>query len=219
MLDNFIEKVAESKSILELDLFPLVFPTRMFSPLDVSIVYPFENTKEYLENFYDFIDALRGTHSKDDQKKENFDNEIIDVPYSLLKQTALKKIGITNYQVDDNEWYDAVINKHDKSLSRYCKLEQIVNEAVKKKPHYLVLPELSIPRDWAWLISRKLIVNGISLITGVEYLHNTIKGNKFVRNSLMMFLTTDEFDIKVHVCLDKIKLKVLIVSLLRSEIL
>ncbi|MDP2850330.1 MAG: RNA-directed DNA polymerase [Sulfuricurvum sp.] len=196
VLDNFIEKVAESKSILKLDLFPLVFPTRMFSPLDVSIVYPFENTKEYLENFYDFIDALRGTHSKDDQKKENFDKEIIDVPYSLLKQTALKKIGITNYQVDDNEWYDAVKNKHDKSLSRYCKLEQIVNEAVKKKPHYLVLPELSIPRDWAWLISRKLIVNGISLITGVEYLHNTIKGNKFVRNSLMMFLTTDEYGYK-----------------------
>ncbi|MDD2950361.1 MAG: hypothetical protein PHU29_06185, partial [Sulfuricurvum sp.] len=196
VLDNFIEKVAESKSRLTLDLFPLVFPTRMLSPLDVSIVYPFENTKEYLENFYDFIDALRGTHSKDDEKKENFDNEIVEVPYSLLKQTTSKKVGITNYQVDDKEWYDAVKNKHDRSLSRYCKLEQIVNEAVKKKPHYLVLPELAIPREWAWLISRKLIVNGISLITGVEYLHNTIKGNKVVSNSLMMFLITDEFGYK-----------------------
>lgn len=190
-LDNsFVSTGAKIKKL------PLLFPTRPLSPLDLSILYPYptENSKtfDYSDTFSSFVDAIRGTHSKNTVNYTH-KNDYVEVKYDLLKNLNSIKIGISSYKIDDKQWNDAVKNKHDRSLYRYDQLEQIVSEAVKKKPHYLVLPELAIPRDWAWLISRKLIANNISLIAGVEYLHNKLHGMKIVHNSLMMFLITDEF--------------------------
>ncbi len=67
----------------------------------------------------------------------------------------------------------------------------MVNEAVRKKPDYLIFPELSMPQEWAWFISQKLLTNNISLITGVEYIHTFEEAQKTVHNSIMMFLVSD----------------------------
>jgi predicted amidohydrolase len=40
-----------------------------------------------------------------------------------------------------------------------------------RKPNYVVLPELSIPRDWSDAIAYVLAKNGIHVIAGIEYEH------------------------------------------------
>ena len=63
------------------------------------------------------------------------------------------------------------------------------------------MPELAIPQEWAWLISKKLLVNNISLVTGVEYIHDSQNidkktKQKIVHNSVMMFLISDDLGYK-----------------------
>lgn len=197
-IEKFLDKCAGTTK-QQFKQLPLIFPTRPLSPLDISILYPYPSEDsqayDYSDNFNSFVDAVRGTHSKE-ATEHSYTKEYVNVKFAPLKNPTSIKIGISSYKIDDQQWHDAVKDMHDRSLNRYEQLEQIVSETVKKKPHYLVLPELAIPRDWAWLISRKLLVNDISLITGVEYLHDKLHGVNVVHNSLMMFLLTDEFGFK-----------------------
>jgi hypothetical protein len=54
------------------------------------------------------------------------------------------------------------------------------------------LPELSIPQEWALYIAKKLLRSNISLIVGVEYIHLKNSDGKFVHNSIMKFLVSDD---------------------------
>lgn len=171
----------------------LFFPTRLFTPLDISIVLPNLKAKRFIK----LINALRGTHSEVSYKNKQFESklQVEEVCNKKLSNCKSVDVAITNFEVKDEYWKKSVIEQPIKTLERYSKIQHIVNDAVRKKPDYLIFPELSMPQEWAWLISQKLLANNISLITGVEYIH-TIKNiqeikQKIVHNSIMMFLVSD----------------------------
>ncbi|MEM5557446.1 RNA-directed DNA polymerase [Aliarcobacter cryaerophilus] len=171
----------------------LFFPTRLFTPLDISIVLPNLKSKRFIK----LINALRGTHSEVSYKNKQFESklQVEEVCNKKLANCKSVDVAITNFEVKDEYWKKSVIEQPIKTLERYSKIQHIVNDAVRKKPDYLIFPELSMPQEWAWLISQKLLANNISLITGVEYIH-TIKNiqeikQKIVHNSIMMFLVSD----------------------------
>lgn len=194
-LENYLPRISDFNKKIRNNAsnIPLVFPTRQFSPMDISIVSCLSEVNDK-ELFLGYVNSLRGSHSiyADSTKKNKDSKNIIHVSNKKLKDSKVVNVAITNFKVEDKYWEQSVIQKPIKSLSRYIQLEQIVKEAVKKRPDYLVLPELSIPQEWAWRISQKLLANGISLISGVEYIHSIENENKIVRNPVMLFLVSDD---------------------------
>lgn len=178
---NIVYKLINFK----IPIIPLILPTRLFSPLDVSIICPLLSNEDF-QLFRKFINTLRGTHIL--EEIENKEKEVVAVKNKSLNINNIN-IGITNFKVSYEYWEKSVIQKPIKSIERYSCLESIIKEAVKKKPDYLIFPELALPQEWAFLVAKKLLANNISLITGVEYIHN---GEGFVNNSLMMFLVSDD---------------------------
>jgi len=171
---------------------PLVFPTRLFSVVDISIISSLSENNYGLFKYY--VNYLRGNHTTTSELDINRDEDfhIEQIEYKYLSKAKKINIAITNFEVRDDYWKQSVIEKPVKTIKRYNQISQIVKEAVKKRPDYLVLPELAIPQEWAWLISKKLLSNNISLITGVEYIHTRKKGIKIVHNSIMKFLIADD---------------------------
>jgi hypothetical protein len=171
----------------------LFFSTRLFTPLDISIVLPDLKTKRFIK----LINSLRGTHSEVLDKKKQFESKlkVEEVCNKKLANCKSVDVAITNFEVKDEYWKKSVVKKPIKTLERYIRIQHMVNDAVRRKPNYLIFPELSIPQEWAWFISQKLLANNISLITGVEYIHNAEKiqeiNQKIVHNSIMMFLVSD----------------------------
>lgn len=204
--EYFQDKYNINKDLLEkfcinnfnLNKYVLIFPTRLLTPLDVSIAMPDINE----EMFIKIVNFLRGTHSKSLYKNKNYDIilDVVEVENKEFNKHKQIDIAITNYEVKNEYWEKSIIKEPIKSLERFINLQHIVNEAVIKKPNYLVLPELSIPQEWAWLISQKLLSNNISLITGVEYIHTIDEkkepNQKIVHNSIMMFLISDNIGFK-----------------------
>lgn len=176
-----------------LNEFSLFFPTRLFTPLDISIILPNLKTKRFIK----LINSLRGTHSEVSDKNRKYSSKlkVEEVANKRLAKCKSVDVAITNFEVKDEYWKKSVKEQPIKTLDRFSTIQHIVNEAVRKKPNYLIFPELAIPQEWAWLISQKLLSNNISLITGVEYIHTVEKiqetNQKIVHNSIMMFLVSD----------------------------
>ncbi len=196
---NQIREVVVSELKINISNLPLIFSTRLLNPLDLSIILNKENN-----GFVKIVNAIRGNNSDLGDKSTDVKQEDNDLKPNI-KRIGNKKlddaekvnVAITNFKVENSYWKDSVIEKPNKTLKRFQQLEEIVNEAVKKRPDYLVLPELAIPQEWAWLISKKLLINNISLITGVEYIHDIDKTKqKIVYNAVMMFLISDDLGYK-----------------------
>ena len=70
-------------------------------------------------------------------------------------------------------WTAAVMRMPDPDAERYARLCRLLDGVIAQPQHsrYLVLPELALPAHWFIRIARKLQGRGISLITGIEYLH------------------------------------------------
>lgn len=196
---NQLVKAINKEVKIGISNLPFIFSTRLLNPLDISIILNKEDSK-----FLKIVNAIRGNSSNTDdastntkEEKNNFKPRIQKVKNKKLDNIEKINVAITNFKVEDNYWKDSVIEKPNKTLKRFQQLEEIVNEAVRKRPDYLVLPELAIPQEWAWLISKKLLVNNISLITGVEYIHDVDTAKqKIVHNAVMMFLISDDLGYK-----------------------
>jgi hypothetical protein len=78
----------------------------------------------------------------------------------------------------------------DPDVERYGRLCRLLDGVIAQPQHsrYLMLPELALPAHWFIRIARKLQGRGISLISGIEYLH----ANKArVRNQVWVALSHD----------------------------
>jgi len=189
---EYIDKFNIVEGIKNLSNYPLIFPTRLFSALDISIVMSYSTEINSID-FKNYVNCLRGNHSLVDENSDsNSDDDIEKITNNYLSKAKKVNIAITNFKVNDVYWKKSVIQKPIKTVERYNQISQIVKEAVSKKANYLVLPELAIPQEWAWLISKKLLSNNISLITGVEYIHTEQESQKIVHNSIMKFLISDD---------------------------
>ncbi|WP_294883296.1 MULTISPECIES: reverse transcriptase domain-containing protein [unclassified Sulfurimonas] len=188
---QLLEETKQNDKHLRLNT--LIFSTRLFTPLDISIVLPDLDS----EKFINLVNSLRGTRSEVSDKNKKYECKLSVVEVRNKKLTHCKSVdvAITNFEVKDEYWKKSVREQPIKNLDRFITIQHMVNEAVRKKPNYLIFPELSMPQEWAWFISQKLLANNISLITGVEYIHTVEKtselNQKIVHNSIMMFLISD----------------------------
>lgn len=99
-------------------------------------------------------------------------------------------IAVSSWQTPLASWTASVTRMVEPDVQRYTRICRLINEvlAEKRSSRYLVLPELALPARWFVRIARKLYRSGISLISGVEYLHTT---KSRVRNQAWAALTHD----------------------------
>lgn len=165
----------------------LLFATRPFNLPELFIL----NKDVYLPQgqapMRAVVLALRGFNLN--EKMPCFDRHgVLHVPDS----TSPRKHGIavSSWQTHLDSWTAAVMRARDPDKDRYARLNRLL-DGVIAHPHesrYLVLPELALPAHWFIRIARKLQGRGISLITGIEYLHAS---KARVRNQVWASLSHD----------------------------
>ena len=82
-------------------------------------------------------------------------------------------IAVASWKTQMASWTAAVMRMPDPDAERYARLCRLLDGVIAQPQHsrYFVLPELALPAHWFIRIARKLQRRGISLITGIEYLH------------------------------------------------
>ena len=99
-------------------------------------------------------------------------------------------IAVTSWKTQMASWTASVMRMPDPDAERYARLCRLLDGVIAQPQHsrYLVLPELALPAHWFIRIARKLQGRGISLITGIEYLHAS---KARVRNQVWAALSHD----------------------------
>lgn len=82
-------------------------------------------------------------------------------------------IAVSSWKTEISSWIAAVTRMPDPDVERYARLCRLLDGVITQpqRSRYLVLPELALPAHWFIRVARKLQGRGISLITGIEYLH------------------------------------------------
>jgi len=172
----------------------LAFPTRPLRIDEIALVAP-----KVLENPYLFknaIMAFRGAKVISNKglgvqlKVPSNDEKLIyfSVP---TKDTEVIRVAVTSFQTTNAQWKAAAEGRADRSVERYRKLINLLNNVLQEKarPQYIIFPELSIPLRWALRISRKLATNNVSLLAGIEYRRD--RATNMLRNDCLVSLVTN----------------------------
>lgn len=115
-------------------------------------------------------------------------HEVLQIPDGQPKRRY--GIAVSSWKTQMASWTAAVMRMPDPDVDRYARLCRLLDGVIAQPQHsrYLVLPELALPAHWFIRIARKLQGRGISLITGIEYLHAS-KGR--VRHQVWAALSHD----------------------------
>lgn len=99
-------------------------------------------------------------------------------------------IAVSSWKTQMASWTASVMRMPDPDVERYARLCRLLDGVIAQPQHsrYLVLPELALPAHWFIRIARKLQGRGISLITGIQYLHAS---KARVRNQVWAALSHD----------------------------
>ncbi|UJF19124.1 RNA-directed DNA polymerase [Vibrio sp. SS-MA-C1-2] len=103
-------------------------------------------------------------------------------------------IALTNFQVTDDQYRNALLRLPDRSIERFEEINSLINKILKEKSEkkvkidYVVFPECSIPRRWAFNLAKNLSNHNISLICGLEIYQ---KNNFVVHNASLVSLATN----------------------------
>ena len=99
-------------------------------------------------------------------------------------------IAVSSWKTLMSSWTASVMRLPDPDADRYSRLCHLLDGVIGQPQHsrYMVLPELALPAHWFIRIARKLQGRGISLITGIEYLHAS---KARVRNQIWAALSHD----------------------------
>jgi hypothetical protein len=99
-------------------------------------------------------------------------------------------IAVSSWKTEVASWSASVMRMSDPDAERYARLCRLLDTLIAQpqRSRYFVLPELALPAHWFIRIARKLQGRGISLITGIEYLHAS---KARVRNQVWAALSHD----------------------------
>lgn len=99
-------------------------------------------------------------------------------------------IAVASWKTQMASWAASVMRMPDPDAERYARICRLLDSVIAQPQNsrYLVLPELALPAHWFIRIARKLQGRGISLITGIEYLHAS---KARVRNQVWAALSHD----------------------------
>ncbi|MBA6113572.1 Reverse transcriptase [Pseudomonas asiatica] len=165
----------------------LLFATRPFSITELFVlnkdVYVDAGQKDLREIVY----SLRGFRLS--EKTPRFDSHgVLHIPDGIPPPKY--GIAVSSWKTKMDSWVAAATRCPDPDAERYSRLCRMLDGVIAEpqKSRYLILPELALPAHWFIRIARKLQGRGISLITGIEYLHVS---KSRVRNQVWAALSHD----------------------------
>jgi len=165
----------------------LLFATRPFNLTELCLLLNDPFALATRDSLNEVVLALRGFSLNDDMPHWD-QQQTLQIP----RGDPREKIGITvsSWETHNKTCVASVMRKPDTGLNRYSRLNRLVNTVISQPEDtdYFILPELALPARWFMRLAHKLRGRGISLISGIEYLH--ARGNK-VRNQVWAALTHD----------------------------
>lgn len=176
----------------------LAFPTRPLTINEITAAAPsILKSRNLLRGA---IFALRGARTKAE------DGPLIVPVVGRSNQFMLSvpsgprpsaRVAVVSYMTKLKDWVAAFEGRPNKSLERYKRFNRAVNDILRseRKLDYVVFPEASVPRRWAYSSATKLSKSGISLLAGLE--NESRKGVFF--NDAMVSLATSWPGYKSHV--------------------
>ncbi len=171
----------------------LAFPTRPLRIDEIALVAP--AVLEDPAQFRIAVMALRGAKVVSMERLGFSSGEpgIDGINHFSVPAARFDKVrvAVTSYRTTTKQWEAAARGLQDRSIQRYRNLNALVNRMLKEepRPHYIVFPELSLPLRWAVRIARKLALNNVSLLAGVEYRRD--RTSKSLRNDCFVSLVTN----------------------------
>lgn len=163
----------------------LLFATRPFNLPELFILNKDAYAKQGQATMRAVVLALRGF--KLNEKTPSFDKHgVLQIPDSSTPRKH--GIAVSSWKTRLDSWVAAVTRSPDPDVDRYARLNRLLDGVIAQPQHsrYFILPELALPAHWFIRIARKLQGRGISLITGIEYLH---AGKSRVRNQVWAALS------------------------------
>ncbi|WP_311881619.1 MULTISPECIES: RNA-directed DNA polymerase [unclassified Pseudomonas] len=165
----------------------LLFATRPFNLAELCAVSNSVYLKDSHEDLQDIVLALRG-FKLNDKMPYMSKREVLRIPDGHAPSKY--RIAVSSWQTRLDSWAASVTKESDPDIQRYSRLNRLLDSVISspEKSRYLILPELALPPLWFFRIARKLQLCGISLISGVEYLHTE---DSKVRNQVWAALSHD----------------------------
>jgi hypothetical protein len=165
----------------------LLFATRPFNLAELFILNKDGYTEKGQAAMRAVVLALRGFTLN--EKTPCFDKHgVLQIPDGT--ESRKHGIAVSSWKTRQDSWAAAVTRSPDPDAERYARLNRLLDGVIAepRRSRYLILPELALPAHWFIRIARKLQGRGISLITGIEYLH---AGKSRVRNQVWAALSHD----------------------------
>ncbi len=165
----------------------LLFATRPFNLTELYILVKDPYAADVAKPLQSVVLAIRG-FSPEGAMPHWDKHKTLQVPYGEAQ--AQYGIVVSSWKTELQSWVASVMRKTDPDTDRYTRLNRLLTNVISQPngANYLVLPELSLPVEWFMRLALHLKRRGISLITGVEYLHAP---RKRVRNQVWAALLHD----------------------------
>lgn len=165
----------------------LLFATRPFNLAELFVLAKNPFAEATYSDLKAVVLALRG-FTLDDKTPRLDKKDVLQIPDG--KGERKLAIAVSSWKTEYNSWIASVMRTTDPDVHRYARLNRLINIVISqpKGARYFILPELALPAHWFMRIALKLQGRGISLITGIEYLHAS-KGR--VRNQIWAALSHD----------------------------
>jgi hypothetical protein len=165
----------------------LLFATRPFNLAELFVLHKDPYTENGQGDMRAVVLALRGFTLND--KMPRIDHHgVLQIPD--CGAPSKYGIAVSSWQTRFDSWIASVTRAPDPDGERYARLNRLLDGVISSPRgcRYLILPELALPAHWFIRIARKLQGRGISLITGIEYLHAS---KARVRNQVWAALSHD----------------------------
>ncbi|WP_193087926.1 RNA-directed DNA polymerase [Advenella sp. FME57] len=165
----------------------LPFATRPFNLPELFILNRHAYSEAVQGSMQAVVLSVRGFELG--EKAPHFDkNNVLQIPDGAGPRKY--GIAVSSWQTNLESWTASVMRMPDPDVERYVRLCRLLDGVIAqpRDSRYLILPELALPAHWFIRIARKLQGRGISLITGIEYLHAS---KSRVRNQVWAALSHD----------------------------
>ena len=170
----------------------LRFATRPFNLSELFVIAPKACETCSQDELALVVQALRGFTPDEKMPRWNDEEDLLLIPDG--KAPARHVIAVSSWQTSMKSWIASVSDMEDPlGRDRYERLTRLLNGVIShpKGTRYLILPELAMPARWFMRFAYKLHGRGISLITGIEYLHARKASKARVRNQVWAALSHD----------------------------
>lgn len=165
----------------------LLFATRPFNLPELFLLHKDAYKAAGQQDMQSVVLAVRGF--KLSEQAPRFDKKgVLIVPYEQIPDKF--GIAVSSWKTQIDSWVASATKRSDPDASRYARLCRLLDGVIAQPQHsrYLILPELALPAHWFIRIARKLHGRGISLISGIAYLHTS---KSRVRNQVWVAMSHD----------------------------